>query len=76
MKDNNTFSLSKDNTIYPLYLIYDTNLNTLYKIKKGILNKNTYLICYGNSFSYGYANFIPINESILNQIDRYFFHLI
>lgn len=69
---NNTFSLSKDNEIYPLHSIYYTNFYTLYKIKKGMLKKNTYLNYYGNSFSDGYANFIPINGSIPNQIDDYF----
>ena len=72
MKDDNTFSLSKDNEIYPLHSIYYTNFYTLYKIKKGMLKKNTYLNYYGNSFSDGYANFIPINGSIPNQIDDYF----
>jgi len=37
-----------------------------------MLKKNTYLNYYGNSFSDGYANFIPINGSIPNQIDDYF----
>jgi len=69
---NNTFSLSKDNEIYPLHSIYYTNFYTLYKIKKGMLKKNTYLNYYGNSFSDGYANFMPINGSIPNQIDDYF----
>jgi len=66
--DNNlnlTFSITKDNIIYPLEsinhpLLY--NKISLYSIpieKKNLLNKNTYLNYYGNSFSDGYVRFIP-----------------
>lgn len=52
---------------YPLYSIFYTSFYDLYNFivdKKDILNKNTYLNYFGNSFSDGYINFIPRNEFI------------
>ena len=58
---NITLSLSKENTAY---LFEYSSLN---KIPKDILNKNTYLNYYGNSYSDGYINFISGNELAFYQ---------
>ena len=66
---NITISLSQGNTEYilnPNYYI------TFYNIPKDILNKNTYLNYYGNSYSDGYINFIPGNEFPSFQYDEIF----
>ena len=78
---NNTFSLSKDNKIYPLdssfldgysYTLDFYSLRYIPIDKKDRLNKNIYLNYYGNSFSDGYVRFIPGNESILYKINNEF----
>ena len=78
---NNTFSLSKDNNIYPLdssfldgysYTLDFYSLRYIPIDKKDRLNKNIYLNYYGNSFSDGYVRFIPGNESILYKINNEF----
>jgi len=69
---SNYFSLSINNTTYPLYSFLSTDLYALYKIpidKKD--NGNIHLNYYGNSFSDGFLNFIPINESNITQFDSY-----
>ena len=56
---NTTISISKENTEY---IFNNRYFYTLFNIPKDILNKNTYLNYYGNSYSDGYINLFPGNE--------------
>jgi len=76
---NLTFSISKDNIIYPLDKMFSKSYEdkifffSLYNISiDKIEDKNIYLNYYGNSFSDGYARLISGDESILDKIDLEF----
>ena len=66
---NTSISLSKDNTDYIFNPHY---YYTFFNIQKDLLNKNTYLNYYGNSYSDGYIIFIPGNEFPRYQYDESF----
>jgi len=67
---DNLFSLSKYNTIYPLYSIISSSYYNIYNVpfnKNYILSKNTYLNYYGNCLSDGFVNFIPTNQFSVDE---------
>jgi len=64
-------SLSKDNTIYPLYL-NDKNLYNISLYKEDLLDKKYYLNYYGASFSDEFLNFVVGDVLSQYEIDNKF----